>query len=76
MKKRIVIFLVVLVVTIGGCIGAYFFFTKDSEELPQLPDEKEEKPTNELEGTFSSSDIILDGSTATQPLIKAFGHIL
>ena len=33
MKKKIVILLVVLVVTIGVCVGAYFLFTREDETV-------------------------------------------
>ncbi len=72
MKRRIVILLVVLVVTIGLCVGAYFLFTSDeAEKEPSIPEEPQ--TPEEYQGTISLQDMPrVDASLATQPLLDAY----
>lgn len=70
MKKKIVILLVVLVVTIGVCVGAYFLFTND-RNIPNVPPEPEitENNKNTLDNDTMPR---VDASLATQPLMDAY----
>ena len=70
MKKKVVILLVVLVVTIGVCVGAYFLFTND-RNIPNVPPEPEitENNKNTLDNDTMPR---VDASLATQPLMDAY----
>lgn len=73
MKKRIVILLVVLVVTIGVCVGAYFLFTNNDNDTntPDVP--KEPEVTENNKNTLDNDTIPrVDASLATQPLMDAY----
>ena len=73
MKKRIVILLVVLVVTIGVCVGAYFLFTNNDNDTntPDVPNEPEVTENNK--NTLDNDTMPrVDASLATQPLMDAY----
>ena len=73
MKKKIVILLVVLVVTIGVCVGAYFFFTNNDNDTntPDVPNEPEVTENNK--NTLDNDTMPrVDASLATQPLMDAY----
>lgn len=73
MKKKIVILLVVLVVTIGACVGAYFLFTNDGNDVntPDVP--KEPEVTENNKNTLDNDTMPrVDASLATQPLMDAY----
>ena len=73
MKKKIVILLVVLVVTIGVCVGAYFLFTNDGNDVntPDVP--KEPEVTENNKNTLDNDTMPrVDASLATQPLMDAY----
>ena len=73
MKKRIVILLVVLVVTIGVCVGAYFLFTNNDNDTntPDVP--KEPEVTENNKNTLDNNTMPrVDASLATQPLMDAY----
>ena len=73
MKKRIVILLVVLVVTIGVCVGAYFLFTNNDNDTntPDVPNEPEVTENNK--NTLDNNTMPrVDASLATQPLMDAY----
>lgn len=73
MKKKIVILLVVLVVTIGVCVGAYFLFTNNDNDTntPDVP--KEPEVTENNKNTLDNDTMPrVDASLATQPLMDAY----
>ena len=73
MKKKIVILLVVLVVTIGVCVGAYFLFTNNDNDTntPDVP--KEPEVTENNKNTLDNNTMPrVDASLATQPLMDAY----
>ena len=73
MKKKIVILLVVLVVTIGVCVGAYFLFTNNDNDTntPDVPNEPEVTENNK--NTLDNDTMPrVDASLATQPLMDAY----
>lgn len=73
MKKKVVILLVVLVVTIGVCVGAYFLFTNNDNDTntPDVPNEPEVTENNK--NTLDNDTMPrVDASLATQPLMDAY----
>ena len=71
MKKKVVILLVVLVVTVGLCIGAYFLFTREDETVPDTPREPDVQEVSK--GSILTQDMPrVDASLATQPLLDAY----
>lgn len=71
MKKKVVILLVVLVVTVGLCIGAYFLFTREDETVPDTPKEPDVQEVSK--GSILTQDMPrVDASLATQPLLDAY----
>ena len=73
MKKKIVVLLVVLVVTIGVCVGVYLFFTNDGNDVntPDVP--KEPDVTENNKNTLDNDTMPrVDASLATQPLMDAY----
>lgn len=73
MKKKIVILLVVLVVTIGVCVGAYFLFTNDKNDTNTLDVPKEPEVTENNKNTLDNDTMPrVDASLATQPLMDAY----
>ena len=66
-----VILLVVLVVTIGLCLGAYFLFTCEEEKEVDAPEES--LVTEENKGSVNTQNMPrVDASLATQPLLDAY----
>lgn len=71
MRKKIVILLVVLIVTIGLCLGAYFLFTREEEKEVDAPEES--LVTEENKGSVNTQNMPrVDASLATQPLLDAY----
>lgn len=70
MKKKVIISLVVLVVTVGLCIGAYFLFTREDETVIDTPREPDVQEVSK--GSILTQDMPrVDASLATQPLLDA-----
>ena len=75
--KSIIISLLILAIVIGGCIGAYWYFTKPAEdtEVSQNTENTENDKLAKIDKTpiFSLGDYPkVDASLATQPLTTAF----
>ena len=72
-NKRIttVLLVIIVILVIGGCVLAYFYFTKDKTK--PIIDPEEKKAVQNQEKVFSVEDYPrIDGSTATLPLAEAF----
>lgn len=72
-NKRItnVLLVIITILVVGGCILAYFYFTKDKTK--PIIDLEEKKAVQNQEKVFSVEDYPrIDGSTATLPLAEAF----
>lgn len=73
MKKKIVILLVVLAVTIGVCVGAYFLFTNDKNDTNTSDVPNEPEVTEDNKNTLDNDTMPrVDASLATQPLMDAY----
>ena len=65
--------LVVLVVTIGVCVGAYFLFTNNDNDTNTPDVSKEPEVTENNKNTLDNDTIPrVDASLATQPLMDAY----
>ena len=72
-NKRItnVLLVIIVILVIGGCALAYFYFTKDKTK--PIIDPEEKKTVQNQEKVFSVEKYPrIDGSTATLPLAEAF----
>lgn len=75
--KSIIISILILIIVIGGCIAAYWYFTKPTATENPVNNEvsNEEETVNKIEKTpiFSLDNYPkVDASLATQPLTTAF----
>ena len=72
MKRKLVVLLVVLVVTLAVCIGAYFLFTgkEEAKEEVEIP---AKEVLEENKNVLTSDEMPrVDASLATQPLMDAY----